>query len=52
MGDHLCEIQLEQMFEEFITGEDPSAECLTHCRYDALVADVANESELNLMIVR
>ncbi|EJF58077.1 hypothetical protein DICSQDRAFT_149368 [Dichomitus squalens LYAD-421 SS1] len=47
MADNLSEIELEKMFEEFIPGEDPCADYLTHCDFDPHVADVEKESDLN-----
>lgn len=52
MADHLSEIDLETMFEEFVPGDDPSADYLAGCDYDAQVAGVKKESELNPKIVR
>ena len=51
MADHLSEMELEKMFEEFIPGDDPDADYFAHCHYDARVADVKKENELNPMIV-
>ncbi|TBU54133.1 hypothetical protein BD310DRAFT_828649 [Dichomitus squalens] len=47
MADNLSEIELEKMFEEFIPGEDPCGDYLTHCDYDSHVAKVKKESDLN-----
>ena len=52
MEDNLSEIEPEKMFKDFIPGDDPSADYLAHCHYDARVADVRKESELNSIIVR
>ena len=52
MEDNLSEIELEKIFEELIPGDDPSADYLAGCDYDAQVAGVKKESELNPKIVR
>ena len=52
MADNLIEMELDEMFEEFVPGDDPSADYIAHCHYDARVADVRKESELNSIIVR
>ena len=38
MEDDLSKIELDKMFEEFIPGDDPSADYLAHCHYDARIA--------------